>query len=518
MTIYKGTVLTCDKHDTICRYLVEDKGTIRFTGDELPQEYMGHKQVDLGQKALIPSFGDSHIHFTSHALFSNTLDVRHAKDFSDLKELITAYLDRTDAKTVLGFGISSHSLKEGRMITRTELDRMEKRPVMLIKYDGHASVINTAMQKLLPAKIKSLRGWNQDNGHLFQEAFYAATDYITSKVSVISLVRNMLSTVDQMAAKGISTVHPAEGVGFLFDLDVDIVRFLARGLNDPVQFRIFFQTLDIRKVLKRKLDRIGGCFATALDGCFGSCDAALNQPYAHEPENKGILFYTDKQVDEFVQSAHDKGLQVQLHAIGDAAVDQAVNAFDKAIKNNPRNNHRHSIIHASLMTRQAMELCAEHEIGIAAQASMLYMDLEPYSFLKEIIGDRANDILPFRTMLDMGVHISGGSDAPVTLPDPAYGIWCACNHNQKAQSISVAEALKMYTLEPAWATFDDDQRGTLEPGKIADMVILDQNPFDMDKKDLYKLKTEQLILKGRPYKGRQGLARLVWNSIFPKQK
>ena len=513
MKVYRGTVITCDEHDTVCEFLVEDEGRIVFTGDELPEKYMGHTSVDLGQKALIPAFGDSHLHFSSYALFSSTLDVREARDFAHLSEIISGYVRDTRAKIILGFGISAYSLAEGRMVTREELDRMEQRPVMLVKYDGHAAVVNTAMQSLLPKKIKALRGWQEDSGHLYQEAFYAATDHISSKVSVISLARYMLSAVDRMAEKGISLVHPAEGVGFPLDLDVDVVRFLARGMKNPFQFRIFFQTMDIPKVIRRKLPRIGGCFATALDGCFGSCDAALNTPYANDPGNTGILFYPDEQVNDFVQQAHDKGLQVQLHAIGDAAVDQAVRAFALAQKNNPRKNHRHSIVHAFLMEEEAMETCAELGIGIAAQPSLLHCNLEPYSFLKEVLGERVEEMSPFRTMLDMGIHVSGSSDAPVTLPDPAYGIWCACNHYNSAESVSVTEALKMFTLEPAWATFDDETRGSLEPGKKADMIILDRNPLEMDRKELFRMKTEALILEGKPYSDGQGLGSLLWKGI-----
>ncbi|MCP4721478.1 MAG: amidohydrolase family protein [Desulfobacteraceae bacterium] len=517
MNIYKGTIITCDKNDLVCQYLVEKNGRIAYAGNELPEKYSKEKITTLGEKALIPSFSDSHLHFSSYSLISSTLDVRGAKDFASLSDILSNYVQKANPKVVLGFGISAHSLVEQRMITRPELDKMEKRPVMLIKYDGHASVINTAMKDLLPSKIKKLRGYNGDAGQLFQEAFFAATDYITSKVSVIALMKHMLSAVDTMAAKGISLVHPAEGVGFVLDLDVDLVRLLARGLSNPFQFRIFFQTMETKKVLKRKLPRIGGCFATALDGCFGSCDAALLQPYEKSPENKGILFYTDRQVNEFVQNAHDKGLQIQLHAIGDAAVNQATQAFDRALKNNFRKDHRHSIIHASLMGQESLDLCAAHEIGIAAQPALLNLDLEPYDYLEKILGQRVNKISPFRRMLDMGIHVSGGSDAPVTLPDPAFGMHCACNHYESSQSVSIMEALKMFTRETAWASFDETDRGSLEPGKIADMAILDQNPLDMDKKDLFRLKADTLFLGGKKYEPGQGLARLLWNALFPKR-
>ncbi len=518
MNIFKGSIITCDKDDTVCRYLVEEDGKIQFTGNHLPDTYSNHDIIDLGKKALIPSFTDSHIHFSSYALFSSTLDVRSAKNFKDLSVMIREYIEKTGSKTVLGFGISAHSLEEKEMITRKELDQIEnKRPVMLVKYDGHASVVNSAMLNTLPKKIHKLRGFDSQKGQLFQEAFFAATDHITSKVSVISLLRYMLEAVDKMAQKGISLVHPAEGVGFLLDLDVDIVRFIAGGLSNPFNFRVFFQTMEIKKVLKRKLPRIGGCFATALDGCFGSCDAALNRPYENDPKNKGILFYTDNQVIDFVQKAHDKGLQVQLHAIGDAAFEQAANAFDTVLKSNFRKDHRHSIIHASLVTPKSLDICARHNINIAAQPAMLHLNLEPLSYIESILGERSESISPYKTMLDMGIHVSGGSDAPVCLPDPAYGIHCACNHYNTDQSISVMQALKMFTYETAWASFDEKEKGSLEAGKDADMVVLDRNPFEIDKRDLADLATHTLYLKGIPYKKGQGLANLVWNSLFKRK-
>ena len=519
MNIFKGPIITCNQTDTVFQYLVEKNGSIEFTGHSLPEQYRENPVIDLGSRALIPAFTDSHLHFTSYSLFSSTLDVREAKNFSDLSDIIKSYINDTGSKIVFGFGISGHSVDEKRMITRQELDGIEKkRPVMLVKYDGHASVANTAMLELLPAGIKHLRGYHSDSGQLFHEAFFKAVDYISSKVSPVALLRHMLTAVDKMATKGIGLVHPAEGVGFPLDLDVDLVRFMAGGLANPFLFRVFFQTMDIKKVLKRNLPRIGGCFATALDGCFGSLDAALNDSYENDPDNFGILFYKDKTVLDFVQKAHEKGLQVQLHAIGDKAFDQATRVFETVLKNNFRENHRHSIIHASLVTPAGLDICARYHIGIAAQPSLLHLNLEPLSYLQDILGKRAFDISPFRTMMDMGIHISGGSDAPVTLPDPIFGIYCACNHFNDAESVTIMEALRMFTRETAWAGFDDKTKGSLEPGKKADMVVLNKNPLKLKKEDLLSLKTETLYLEGIPYKKGQGLGNFLGKALFNRRR
>ncbi len=519
MKVFKGTIITCDAEDTVCNYLVEKNGKIQYVGDRLSECYQSADIIDLGERALMPSFSDSHLHFSSYSLFSSTLDVRDVQNFDQLSDIIKKYIHTTGSKLILGFGISAHSVEEQRMITRTELDAIEPDiPMMLVKYDGHASVVNTSMLKMLPKKLYQLHGFDAQTGQLLHESFYATTDYISSKVSVFSLLKYMLASVDRMADNGIGLVHPAEGVGFPLDLDVDLVRFISGGFANPLLFRVFFQTMDIQKVIKRKLPRIGGCFATALDGCFGSMDAALIETYENDSNNKGILVYPDKDLFQFVQKAHDTGLQVQLHAIGDAAFDQATRAFESALKNNYRNDHRHSIIHGCMTTPKGLERCARYQINIASQPAMLHLNLEPLSYLEKILGNRVHNLFPHQTMLDMGIPVTGGSDAPVTLPDPVSGIYSACNHFNPAQSVSVRQALKMFTIETARAGFDDEETGSLESGKQADMVILNKNPLAMDPQDLLDLKIQTLFLGGKKYKKDQTLFNLIWRSIFNRRK
>jgi hypothetical protein len=384
---------------------------------------------------------------------------------------------------------------------------------MLIKYDGHASVSNAAMLALLPDAVRTMRGYHADTGQLNQEAYFAATDFITKKVSTVKLVKNTLGAFDRLAQRGIGMIHTAEGVGFSNDLDVDLVRFIARGLANPVAVRLFFQTMDVGKVLKRKLPRIGGCFAAALDGCFGSVDAALREPYQDDPQNKGVLFYTQETVNAFTTAANRAGLQIEMHAIGDAAFDQAARALDAALKDYPRADHRHAIIHACLPTDEGLERAASLGIGIAAQPAFIHWSLEPQDYLEGILGGRANRLNPLKTLSNYGIMISGGSDAPCTLPDPIEGIYCACNHPVAGESLSIPEALRLFTYNAAWMSFDEKQRGSLEAGKIADMVMLNKNPLAMKPGELRELQVEALLLKGKPYQPGQGMVSMLARSL-----
>jgi predicted amidohydrolase YtcJ len=507
MKLYKGNIVTCDSKSSVYKYLVEDKGKILFTGDNLPDKFKisSANTVDLGTKALLPSFGDGHLHFSSWALINSTVDVRAAGNIKELQDMLQKYADRdSKAPIVLAFGHSKHSVKEKRLVTKRELDAINcGRPVSVICYDGHSLVGNSALMNLYPDAIKKLRGFNLETGQLFNEAYLKGVDYATGLIPTMMLLKGTLRAVDKLADSGISIAHPVEGIGFPNDMDVDLVRTVAKGAG--VNFRIFFQTMDVKKVTKRKLPRIGGCFATALDGCFGAMDAAMHEPYTNDPSNKGILYYTDEQVTGFAKEANRAGLQVEFHAIGDAAVSQAVRALEAALEDCPRKDHRHTIIHACLVSQSDLEKIARFGIGITLQPAFLISPLEPEEYLKSILGDRVMEGSPMRKMIDMGIHVSGGSDAPVTPPDPIEGIYAACNYINPLQSVTIAEALRMFTYEVAYTSFDENERGSLETGKIADMAILNRNPLEMDPKKLRELKIEKIFLRGKPYKGGRGI-------------
>jgi len=519
MKVYSGTIISCDGGNRVHKYLVEDKGRILYAGAELPAQYRGAPLHELGGKALIPCFGDTHLHFASYALFNAGLDVRAARSLPEMGALIENFAAGCGDKILMGFGASTHSVEERRLISRAELDlACPKRPLYLVKYDGHACILNSALIGLLPDRIKSLRGFHQDTGEMNQEAFFAVTDFITRKISPVRTLKNMLRAVDDLARQGIGMMHTASGVGFPYDLDVTLETLVGRGVNTGFQTRLFFQTMDLEKIRQRKLPRVGGCFATALDGGFGSQDAALRRPYANAPENKGILFYSDEEVVKFAKQANREGLQIEMHAIGDAAFDQAVMALEAALKDFPRADHRHGIIHACLPTGEGLKKCAELGIQIPLQPAFLAWDLEPLDYLRTILGDRAGEISPLRTMTDMGIRLSGSSDAPCTPPDPVAGLHAACNHYVPGQSLTIAEALKLFTYNAAWTTFDEKERGSLEAGKYADMVLLNRNPLAMKPGELLQLKVEKLLLKGEPYKSGQGLVSLLATGLLPYGK
>jgi len=497
MRVYKGSILTCDAQDQVFQYLVEDRGHIAYVGDDLPKQYAEVSVIELGNRALIPAFGDSHIHFASFATFNAGLNVADAKSNAEILDMIREFVPKCKDKLLIAFGASNHSVAEKKFVTREELDSVcPDKPLFMVKYDGHTCVVNTKLLNILKDKVKDLRGYHEDTGEMNQEAFFKFSDYVSSSVPPVRLIRNMQIAADHLASKGIGMIHSVSGVGYTMDLDVDMEHWFSKGLDNGIQMRVYFQTMDVKKAKRRKMVRIGGCFESALDGCFGSADAAMLEPY-EGTDDKGILYYSDEQVTEFCKKANRAGLQIEIHAIGDAAFAQATRALKEALDDCPREDHRHTIIHACLPTEEGIQICVDYEIALAIQSCFIDWPNEPQEYLEGLLGERAAQLNPFKTYADRGIVQALGSDGPCTEPDPISWIHKACNNGD--QSLTVQQALKMCTYNTYWMSFDETMRGSLELGKYADMVILSDNPYEVDVTKLDQIQVDQLLLQGQPY-------------------
>lgn len=509
-----GHFISCDDENSCFSVMVIDHDKIVYTGDTVPESYSECPTVDMHGHTIVPAFSDTHMHFESFALFRTTVDVRDAKNFEEMGQMLRAWTNaHPKAKFLPAYGCSAHTVEEKRLPEMKDLDAMTELPLLIVKYDGHAAVANSALIDLFPLEVLSDPGFDSSTGWLYQNAFYKGVNFITQKVSPITLLQGMQEAADTLAEKGIGYIHTVEGVGYKNDIDIDTINIVRKGL--PQKFTVFFQTMDVDKVVKRKMTHIGGCFSLALDGCFGSEDAALSEGYTNNPENKGFLAYSQEEVNDFCIKANRAGLQITMHAIGDAAVEQALNAYEAALKDYPRKDARHILIHGDLMNKEAIEKAAKLGITVAVQPAFLDWPQEPEVYLESILGERAKQILPLRDMIDAGLLVTSGSDAPCTIPDPIEGIHICCNHPNPEQALTPIEALKTYTIWSARSAFDDNYYGSLEAGKKANFLILDKDILSIPKEEIKTTKIKGVFLNGRRFRPSEkfsipGIALDIW--------
>ncbi len=516
MELYtNGKFITCEKENKIYNAMAVDKGKIAWIGDieDLPVECAKGKQHNLGGAVVTPAFGDTHMHFASLCVFENTFYLMKAKNFGECGEIIREYSDKNpNAKILMGYGCTAHTVEEKRLPERADLDKWTKRPLIIVKYDGHAAVCNSAMMNLLSEKTKSDEGCDTETGWLYQNAFYEGVNEATAFIPTMDIIKGLGSGADYLASVGIGLVHSVEGVGFKNDIDVDMMKILSPGL--PQAFRLFFQTMDIKKAKKHGFKRIGGCFKLALDGCFGSEDAALLEPYENDPENKGVLNYKQEEVNAFTIGANREGMQITMHAIGDAAIEQCITAYEAAYADKPWEDARHIMIHSCLAHEDQLERAKKIGLCLAMQSPFIFWREEPDEYLASILGRERTDMLnPLGMIHRLGIVAGDGSDGPCTRPKPLRGMHCAVNHPTESERISRLDALRMITANPAYMSHEENKRGTLTKGKIADFVILGDNPLEAE--DIENIEVKALYLAGKKYiSEKPGVVKILFRAIY----
>ena len=515
MQVFHGTIITCDSNNTVASYLVEREGRIAYIGDTLPSQYEVVPPIELGTNVALPTFVDTHTHYSGFSVLHKLFPINDTDSNAKILEQLKDYAETSKENVIVGFGATEFAVSEGYLLLKEQMDMAcPNKPAMIIKHDAHSGVCNSLFIDTIKSKIENLRGFNPDTGELKQEAFSVACEFVSHGLSTKKVIDSMVDTADFLASKGIGLICSASGLGFIRDYDFDMERSVAKGLDNGMQIRVAYQCSNVDRLGKKDISRV--VFAN-LDGTFANQDASLIEAYSNA-SHKGVSYYDDADVQKFCINANRAGYQIALHAVGDAAFEQAVNSIAMALEDYPRYDHRHIILHASLPTERSLKICSKYNIMISAKPSLLTHLEGVEDFVKVMLAEnRFSHINPLRSITDMGIKVCFNSDAPASDPNPIMWIHDACNNKNPKESVSVYEALRMATYNGAYSLFDEKERGSLEMGKSCDLAILDANPYEVPVEELYKIGVAELYLKGKPYqRSRTGSMATMLRGMFPQ--
>ncbi|NIO71272.1 MAG: amidohydrolase family protein, partial [Anaerolineae bacterium] len=369
-------------------------------------------------------------------------------------------------------------------------------PVYLIGVTGHTSVVNTRALEILalpddmPGLMRDAQG--QPNGLLSDQANSLAEDKFSGLFGAgEKAVETIPLAVEKAHSVGITTLHALEGG--LTSRDRAVQEFLALMPTLSLRIVLYYQTMDVDKVVAMGLPRIGGCIL--LDGDVGPHTAALSKPYADDPECYGTLYHSQEEIDAFVLKAHKAGLQVAMHAVGDAAVEQALNAYEAALAAYPRDDHRHRIEHCEVIREDQIQRA--QRLGVALAIQPPFNHYWPHTEYYPLLGEeRAWKADPVRTLMRPGLLVAGGSDSTVTPLGPLIGVHAAVNHSNPAERVSVEEGLQLYTINAARIAFQEADRGSLEVGKLGDLVVLADDPRTVAPAAIADIPVEMTVVGG----------------------
>jgi len=231
------------------------------------------------------------------------------------------------------------------------------------------------------------------------------------------------------------------------------------------------------------------------DGSLGAHTAALKESYSDKPEAKGLLVYSQKKLDQLVLRAHRAGLQLGIHAIGDLAVESVLEAFSRALRKVPCKDHRHRIEHCSVLSPLLVGWMKRLGVVASVQPHFVVSDF----WVVDRVGEkRSKWVYPFKTLMREGVVVVSGSDCPVEPLSPLFGVWAAVARKSfPEERLSVEEALMTYTVNAAFASFDERNKGSVEVGKFADFTVVSGDLFEVEPDDIKDLCVEMTIVGGK---------------------
>ena len=480
----------------------------------------GLETVDLDGAALLPGFIDTHLHPVPMIYYRMNLNLDGVASLAALQDAYrAAAADKKPGEWVVGLQFDENSLERPVLLTRHDMDAAcPDRPVVAIKRDGHMLIANTAA--IHAAKVTTDTPApaggaidREPGGHAAGPFRELAAELITRAMpmpTLESLQAGAGAAVRELLANGIVSAGAviqtgSEGpFGDKGAFDVPLLQMLLPQI--PLALYGLVLARDVKKILDLRntplhSDVPGGHRIGALkvyaDGTYGSSTAFMNEPFSDQPDASGFLTMDEDAMWNLMKAAHAAGLQIATHCIGDRANRVVVDLYERLLREHPRADHRHRIEHASSLDASLVADMAR--LGITTSVQPMFIHSEK-DWLKKRLGARRTAwAYPFRTLAAAGVYVAGASDAPLESLNVLHAMQCCVTREgfHPEQGVTAEYAIRMFTMNAARAQFMERERGSITPGKRADLAVLDASPAAADPDAIAKIRVLRTFIGGR---------------------
>ena len=488
------------------------------------------EKADLGGRFVCAGFNDSHMHLLN---FGQTLHgaklAEHTGSLRELLAYLKSFLEKNPPRPgqwLTGRGWNQDYFSDvRRMPDRRDLDSISRNtPILITRACGHSCVVNSAVLEKAgidrntpdPDGGTIGRDGNGDpDGRLYENAIELLNSVkpVPDKESLKEMLLLAMAAVNRY---GITSVQsddystfrsvPPELINEAYhELEASgqmTVRVTEQcNFTDLGELRAFIGSGNVTGT-GDDFFRIGPLKLLG-DGSLGSRTAHLSKPYLQGDGSRGFSLFPPEYLSEMISCAHSRGMQIAVHVIGDACLDEVLDAYESALTENPRQDHRHGIVHCQVSRKDQLDRIARLKLHVYAQS--IFLDYDNHIVEKLVPPELAGTSYSWKTLLDDGVCVSNGSDCPVELPDVMAGIRCAVTRRSldgfgpflPDQAFSVQEALDSFTSAGARASFEENRKGRIAPGMLADFVILSGDPFKTAPDQLHKISAVSVFLGGR---------------------
>lgn len=528
LILKNGKIWTAsEKQSWASAVAIKDNKIIAAGSDSKVKRFIGKstKVIELQGQFAMPGVNDSHIHFLSSSLGLTQVDLTGVKNLEEAQERIKKYADENpDAPWILGGGWEYYIFPNKELPRREWIDAVVKdRPVFIDAYDGHTAWANSkAMEIAGVTAATKFEGFGEivkdektgEPTGTFKEGAQGLINKHVPKPTKEQELSALKKGMELAKSLGITSIQNASGSLREAELYEELLKRGELSLRVSLAFSMGPRTTqaDIDKVVaaSKKYNspmlRVGA-IKLMVDGVIESHTAAMLAPYATKPDTSGTPNFTQEQLNNVVAMADKAGLQVYIHAIGDRGVRMCLDAFENAIKVNGRRDSRFRIEH--IETIQAADMPRFKKLGVIASMEPIHADPGTVSVWSVAIGDeRTSRGFAWHALELAGAKLIFSSDHPASISlDPFRGVHNAVNRQTidgtpaggwlPQHRVSMETALRAYTINGAFASFEERTKRGIAPGMLADLIVLDKNPFEIEKKDIYTLKVMQTIFNGK---------------------
>ena len=512
LILNNGKIVSVDDtfsiHDTI---VVSDGRVVELGDASLLDKYSATTVRDLQGKTLIPGFIDSHTHIRGRP--RRYIELSEVGSIAEMQDLIRAKAaELGEGEWITGYGWSEDELAEGRKPLRGDLDiAAPNNPITFTRAGGHSAVVSTLALELANITDETP---DPEGGVIERDENGVANGVIRERQEIVGtlvpdstyeeLIASLEINLGDLLAKGITSITDASKRPDEYAMWEEL--YAKPGVNLP-RSAIQFQWFEPEAIAELKA-RVGdgneylkiGPIKIFADGGFTGPAAFTKEPYLNQGDYRGYLNMPEEELVSLINEVHDAGWQMGIHAIGDAAIELVVDTLADALTRNPREDHRSYLNHFSMRPSDAtMEKMAQHGIHITQQPNFTYT-LEG-RYVANLDGWRLEHNNPVRSPMDHGIHVAISSDI---LPiGPLVGIYAAVTRKGMSgrvfgadEAITIEEAIQGYTIKGAYLGFEEDIKGSLEPGKLADMIVLSKDILTVDAEEIMGIEIEQTYVGG----------------------
>ena len=521
LIIYNAKVYTVDDHFSIAACVIIKDGKILAVGkaEDLMSAYEATDMLDAEGYYVYPGFHDAHCHFLSYGLGKlQRADLTVTSSFDEVLELVKAHAETNKSEWIEGRGWDQNDWEVKEFPDRAELDRLfPERPVVLTRIDGHASLVNgialrmagiTAETKVKGGEVKVVDG--RPSGILIDNAMQLITEVIPENDEELQKAA-LLTAQEDCFAVGLSSVTDA-------NMKVSVIKLIdslqQRGLMkirvNAMLSSIDTTYLDFMREGIYKTERLHvNAVKLFADGALGSRGACMLEPYLDDPGKHGLIMYPESHYREVIENALKYNYQVNTHAIGDSGNRLILDLYAEYLGG--PNDKRWRIEHAQIVHEDDFKKFAAFNIIPSIQSTHATSDMY---WAEERVGpERMKGAYASKRLLDMNGWLPNGTDFPIEKISPLLTFYAAVarkdldgypeNGFQPWDALNREEALRSITIWAAKGSFEEDEKGSLEAGKVADIVILDKDLMNIDENEIPGVKVMYTFVGGEDVLNRE---------------